>query len=289
MAGGGSPGLGDIVSKQKFGDELLEIEIVNWGKHNPKRAQRTYSWLRLNNDIAADPKLFGLTAAQRYAFILLLCEASKKNTGLVQVRIDFLAHIACVTGEEVESLLNHLIGSEIIRVLNAGSLHQTTPKVSKRARRTTPTRRDETRRDETDETKSTSVSESGSPGEGGIHPLADLWNEIAHADLPRVSGIRKGSSRDRATGERWDERPDLEHWRVVITRLNQSSFLTGRTEGARWKADFDWIMKPDSATKVLEGKYDDAKGGPARGRGPTQGHQRDDNPDNIIQGILGVQ
>src|SRR5690606_16441541 len=140
-------GFGGIreVARQKLGDGILEIEVLNWAKHNPKRAQKTYSWLRLNNDIATDPKLFGLTAEQRYAFVLLLCEVSKKNTGRVSLSLSFLSHLSGVSTENIESMLSHLIEMQVIQILNARSLPRhytgTTPRISKRVRRTTPTRR----------------------------------------------------------------------------------------------------------------------------------------------------
>ena len=28
----------------------------------------------------------------------------------------------------------------------------------------------------------------------------------------------------------------------------------------RWRASFDWLVRPDTAIKILEGKYDDHKG-----------------------------
>lgn len=51
-------------------------------------------------------------------------------------------------------------------------------------------------------------------------------------------------------------------WLEVIRRINASSFLRGETERG-WKASPDWLLQPDTAAKVLEGKYDD------RGQTPT--------------------
>lgn len=38
-------------------------------------------------------------------------------------------------------------------------------------------------------------------------------------------------------------------------RVERSDFLCGRTESG-FKADFNWIMKPDNMTKILSGNYD---------------------------------
>lgn len=71
-------------------NDWVEIEIVNWEKYNPKRDQKTYTWLRLDNGIITDPELFGLSAEQKLLWIALLCEASKKNSGTIRVHLGWL-------------------------------------------------------------------------------------------------------------------------------------------------------------------------------------------------------
>lgn len=70
---------------------LVLVDINNWEKYNPKRDQSTYSWLRLNNDIFNDPKIWGLNAEHKLVWIAILCEASKKNLGLCEIETDQLA------------------------------------------------------------------------------------------------------------------------------------------------------------------------------------------------------
>jgi hypothetical protein len=40
--------------------------------------------------------------------------------------------------------------------------------------------------------------------------------------------------------------------------MDASPFCRGETGDRGWRASFDFLLKPDTATKVLEGKYDDA-------------------------------
>lgn len=40
----------------------------------------------------------------------------------------------------------------------------------------------------------------------------------------------------------------------ICQKANVSSFLTGEND-RKWKADFDFLMRTDKATSVLEGKY----------------------------------
>lgn len=43
-----------------------------------------------------------------------------------------------------------------------------------------------------------------------------------------------------------------------LEKAGNSSFLTG-SNGAGWRATFDWLILPSNFTKVLEGNYDDKK------------------------------
>lgn len=35
----------------------------------------------------------------------------------------------------------------------------------------------------------------------------------------------------------------------------KSDFLCGRLVGATWRANFDWIIKPENIEKILNGNY----------------------------------
>jgi len=98
---------------------MLEIEIINWDKYNPKRAQKTYSWLRLNNDIAFDQQLFGLNAAQKYAWIVILCECSRRNTGQIKISQLFFEQIVGISVGEFKQLIEFLINNDSIRVIKS--------------------------------------------------------------------------------------------------------------------------------------------------------------------------
>lgn len=44
----------------------------------------------------------------------------------------------------------------------------------------------------------------------------------------------------------------------VLSKAGKSDFLNGNNSN-RWKADFEWIIRPENFVKVLEGKYDNKK------------------------------
>jgi hypothetical protein len=92
--------------------------------------------------------------------------------------------------------------------------------------------------------------------------LAKIWNRI-----PGVTHCRQlTEKRRRAFGAR---RKVVDWWEQVplaLVRVAASKFCQGTGEGS-WVADIDWFLRPDTVTKLLEGKYDDRKsrgGGRAR-------------------------
>lgn len=84
--------------------------------------------------------------------------------------------------------------------------------------------------------------------------LRELWNTEAAPELPRWREMPR--ARRAAARARLRERP-LPEWREIIRRISASSFCRGANDRG-WRADPDWLLRPGTAAKVLEGKYDDA-------------------------------
>lgn len=47
-----------------------------------------------------------------------------------------------------------------------------------------------------------------------------------------------------------------EHWREGLERMKASPFCRGETDRGTWIADVEFFLRPNSLTKILEGKYD---------------------------------
>lgn len=103
------------------------------------------------------------------------------------------------------------------------------------------------------EKKKKSLSQSTS---STLPDIALIWNQEIRDPLARVRGIDPRGKRGKAASARWDATPDPEFWRQVIAKVKASSFCTGSNDRG-WKANFDWLIKPDTADKILEGQYDD--------------------------------
>lgn len=91
------------------------------------------------------------------------------------------------------------------------------------------------------------------------------WNIVGPVKCQRLTAKRRATMAARLRDAWWRE-----NWRKGLARIPDSDFLCGRS-GA-WKADIDWFLKPDSLTKILEGKYENGTsskrtGGPVIGAG----------------------
>jgi hypothetical protein len=48
------------------------------------------------------------------------------------------------------------------------------------------------------------------------------------------------------------------NWKTAIDKITTTPFLMG--SNGKWKADIDWLLKPGSVVKIMEGKYDHSNG-----------------------------
>ncbi len=82
--------------------------------------------------------------------------------------------------------------------------------------------------------------------------IKTLYNTIC-VSFPRIKSI--DGERRKAVGARWNKYKTLETFEELFTICEQSDFLKGQNE-RNWTADFDWMMKANNFTKILEHKYD---------------------------------
>lgn len=82
--------------------------------------------------------------------------------------------------------------------------------------------------------------------------IMDDFNRIC-LSLPKVKSInatRKGRIERAAATLHWHNT----NFKELFMRVEASDFLTGKVKD--WRADFDWVLKPEHLTKILEGTYD---------------------------------
>ena len=93
-----------------------------------------------------------------------------------------------------------------------------------------------------------------------IREVKSLYRSICVHLLPLSEEPAK--DRDKAVSRLLESR-DLDACAALFKRAEASRFLRGESR-SRWKAGFDWLLKPDNIAKLLEGQYDD--GAPSSGQ-----------------------
>jgi hypothetical protein len=84
--------------------------------------------------------------------------------------------------------------------------------------------------------------------------LIEIWNQNCGA-LAKVK--KSNASRDRKSKARFGELSESD-WIEVVQRIAASDFCNGQNDRG-WRASFDFLLRPDTALKVLEGQYANKK------------------------------
>lgn len=85
-----------------------------------------------------------------------------------------------------------------------------------------------------------------------VQPIIDSWNSLG---LQKLVAINPNTNRYRLLNARIKEY-GLDTVLQAIENIRYSSFLKGQNN-KNWTITFDWLIKPNNFTKVLEGNYRD--------------------------------
>lgn len=114
---------------------------------------------------------------------------------------------------------------------------------------------------DTDTEYKTSYEVSSVPAIDEVSEAVAAFNETAAR--VGISQVQKMTdTRRKALRGRLKDCGGIDGWRVALSKIEQSDFLSGRT--GRWRCDFDWINKPANFTKLMEGNYDNRDHHPSR-------------------------
>lgn len=86
----------------------------------------------------------------------------------------------------------------------------------------------------------------------GLSRLIELWNQIDGVQPCRdPTPKRIASYQQRSKRETW-----MNSVKPALQKVAASAFCRGHNDRG-WLADIDWFLKPDTVTRICEGKYDD--------------------------------
>lgn len=108
------------------------------------------------------------------------------------------------------------------------------------------------------ETETISTNEASASVAVATHPQ---WQEAIRDSFDATFGATSRITAKRKTqlNARWKDAWWRDNWQAALDRGGQSAFLRGGNDRG-WVIDFEFFLKPDTVTKILEGKYDDRQG-----------------------------
>lgn len=228
--------------------DIAEIKIAKWEKFNPRADRGNFAWFRFQNSFFTDQAVFGLTGHQKLLFMFLCCEASRNNAASFSLNLNYASALLTESKKQILSDLAVLVSTGLVEHLKDSSKPLEVENLG--ANGTERNVRNGTERDGTEQ-------QIFVPPEIEPETLASLWNDNC-GELPKVQKLspkRKVKAASRLKAE-----PSPEYWESVIKRIAASDFCNGDNNSG-WKADFDFLVQPDTHLKALEGKYDNRLGG----------------------------
>lgn len=219
---------------------IFKITVPKWSEHN-KGHRGSYKRTMIANNFCTDAKILSLPLSTRWLFLGIILECGSYNKDTIEVcerqlKAIMQAPTSCIKAlDRLQSL--QLLSYEIL-ALN---------------------RREEKRR-EGNESNAVELkpeppkSPPRQSKEPELHQLAEIWNQNC-GKLPKVKITSNG--RLKRCRARWGDRT-REQWVEIVRRIAASEFCTGKNDRG-WMADFDFLLKPDTWVKVVEGKYDARK------------------------------
>lgn len=116
-----------------------------------------------------------------------------------------------------------------------------------------------------------------SVGKADVRSAVEMWNAMAKAEsLPAVQRL---TSQRRTKLVARLATYGLAAWLQAVDRIRGSPGLLGRADGS-WRANFDWLLRPNTIAKILEGQYDNWTNDPSKTavdrflNGPEDGDER---------------
>lgn len=88
--------------------EGIEVIILNWEKYHKRSDIKYPSWFRVQNTICSSESLYGLTEAERWGWICLLCLASRKNSNKISFKVPWFCEEFRLDAKVLENTLKKL-------------------------------------------------------------------------------------------------------------------------------------------------------------------------------------
>lgn len=241
--------------------EIIKVKIINWQKHQPVRKDVVHSsWFKVSNRLMDDPKILAMTPLTFSVFMYMLCQCSQNNSDTLTLLTHNLHRTLPQVGtKRVISAIFTLESLQVLSILSR-DVHVTSSIEKRREEKSARhAHRDQSEffEDQKPPDLGTNKTKQPQPNDSktALHRLAVLWNENC-GSLPKVKEMN--SSRDKLCRDAFRKNKDPEHWKQLIQTLKSSSFHSGKNNSG-WRANFDYFLRPNIQTQLLEGAIGSAR------------------------------
>lgn len=263
------------------------LTIPKFLEYNSRKDVKNPSWFRMENRFLESVTGALLSNEEIIVWLYLLSERSKSKHHMFKVSSLHAALLCKMQEPKFDACLKRLHACDMVELNGKHNGNLKTIR-NERVTRTVRGRNEDvtdagvtlhniTRHNITEHNKTNTTAPDGADDASiektsdkkiptKVVELAKLWNEIIGQKLTNVIPSRFGPSRVKhATGAMSFE-PSMDVWSDIFKKVSASDFLCGSS--GKWRATFDWVIKPDNAVKILEGTYDN------KNRTPPQGSQK---------------
>lgn len=229
----------------------MKISLINAEQYFKRKDLKSIPWFAISNNILEHPDFFDVTGNEFKAFIWIIGVAAKCKKIVFDLDLKHAAYMARLDENDFQLCINKLSGKRIQVV----EITEDVTSSSRVRNRSVPNITEHNKTELKNIKKEIQeIGGSDEPSETYVSPaqiLFWIWNEN-RGSLPEAVALSK--KRESAAKRRWKEVPDEAYWKNIATLLSKSEFCCGKNE-RKWKADFDFFVKPDTHFLVLEGKY----------------------------------
>ena len=225
-------------------------------------------WIKLHRKILDNPIIFKDKDYLAIWIYLLLNATHKEIPALFKGKKIILQKGQLITGRKSISKQLDISESKTYRVLNAyKSEHQIEQQISNRNSLITIVNWDKYQITEQQIEQQVNSNRTASEQQVNTNKnIKNIKNEIIYNNIVKIfnekcfnlSKIKKVTDKRKKAIDKFLKEYTQEQFEEICIKANESNFLTGKNERG-WKADFDFLLRTDKATSILEGKYDNIK------------------------------
>ena len=115
-----------MAGKVKTKDQIIEIEIINWDKYQPRKDIKNPNWFRLNNDWFEHPRLNDFSLEMKSCYVIILSLFSKRSKNVLETSWKRLHNVLGMKYKRIENALKQLQRNQLL-TFKVRNVHVTRP------------------------------------------------------------------------------------------------------------------------------------------------------------------